>query len=132
MENEKPKVKDQIDKLAKGYATKKSKTTTKKTVKNKKQTRNFPIVTLVESLKIAHKIKELNGGNPWSPKEVAKAIQVGGSTAFYYYSAASRDYGITLGTRDAKEISLTEFGRSLVYAPNPEIEHQKKLEAPNI
>lgn len=107
----------------------KRKSSAKKTTKAKKPTRNFPIYTVEESLKIAQKIKELNGGNAWGPKEVSKAIQIGSTNAFYYYSAASRDYGITLGTRDAKEISLTDFGRSLVYAPNPEIEHQKKIEA---
>lgn len=128
MENKNPEIKNQNDKATKSPRVKKS-GTVKKTAKKKKPTRNFPIITLVESLRIANKIKELNGGNPWSPKEVAKAVQIGNTNTFYYYSAASRDYGVTLGTRDAKEISLTEFGRGLVYAPNPEIEHQKKVEA---
>lgn len=78
---------------------------------------------------IAQKIKQLNGGNAWSPKEVAKAIKVGDTNKFYYFSAASRDFGITIGTRDSKEISLTDLGRQLVYAPNPETEYKKKLEA---
>jgi hypothetical protein len=125
MENiNKSKIPDSKPKVKKAT---KPKVTSKQSIK--KPARNFPTITIEESLKIAHKIKELNGGNAWSPKEVSKAIQIGNTNSFYYYSAASRDYGITLGTRDTKEISLTDFGRSVVYAPNPEIERQKKIEA---
>lgn len=104
------------------------KTVTKKAGSNK-PVRNYPKISLEKCLIIGQKIKELNGGNAWSPKEVAKAIHVGNTSLFYYYSAASRDFGITLGTRNSKEISLTEFGRQLIYAPNPETEKQKKIEA---
>src|ERR1700722_17036501 len=97
--------------------------------KTPKPVRNYPTITLEKSLIIAQKIRELNGGNAWSPKEVSRAIKVGNTNKFYYYSAASRDFGLTMGTRDSKEISLTEFGRQLVYAPNPEAEAKKKLEA---
>ena len=75
------------------------------------------------------KIKEINGGNAWSPKEVGRAIKIGETNKFYYYSAASRDFGLTTGTRFSKEIALTDFGRQLVYAPNLETENKKKLEA---
>lgn len=97
--------------------------------KTHKVTRNYPSVSLEKCLIIAQKIKELNGGNPWAPKEVANAIEVRDTNKFFYYSAASRDFGLTLGSRDTKEISLTDLGRQLVYAPNPETEHKKKLEA---
>jgi len=108
-----------------------SKKSHKKVTKTKstKPVRTYPTVTLEKCLIIPQKIKELNGGNAWSPKEVARAIKVGDTNKFYYYSAASRDFGLTTGTRFSKEIALTEFGRQLVYAPNQETENKKKLEA---
>ena len=109
--------------------TAKRKSPKKNSVKVTKPTRNFPIITLEKCLIIGKKIKELNGGNPWTPKEVAKAIKVGDTNKFFYYSAASRDFGITTGTLTAKEIALTDFGRQLIYAPNPETEKKKKFEA---
>lgn len=36
---------------------------------------------------------------------------------------------MTTGTRDSSEIALTELGRALVYADNPDEEHAKKLQA---
>jgi hypothetical protein len=79
---------------------------------------------------VAQKIKELNGGNPWATGEVAKAIGIGPrSTNFFYLIAAARDFGFTIGSRDTERIELAELGREIVYAPNPEVEHAKKLEA---
>jgi hypothetical protein len=97
--------------------------------KGAKPSKNYPSITLEKCLSLAQKIKEVNAGNPWSPKEVSKAVQIGDSNKFYYYSAASRDFGLTVGTRDSKEMSLTELGRQLVYAPDPETEYKKKFEA---
>lgn len=91
-------------------------------------TRNYPIITLEKCLAIAHCIKKINGGNPWSPKEIADAINVRDTNKLYYYTAASRDFGFTIGTSKSNEITLTEFGRATVYAPNPEEEHKKKIE----
>ena len=107
----------------------KRKSSVKKTTKSKKSIRNFPIISLEESLKIGQKIKELNGGNPWTPKEVSRAIDVKNTSQFFYYTAASRDFGITQGTREAKEISLTDFGKKIIYAPNLDVEKEKKIEA---
>lgn len=76
------------------------------------------------------KIRELNGGNPWSPDEVSKAIGVAKTrNDFVYYLASARDFGITIGTRDSDVISLEPLGREIIYAGTPEIEKQKKLEA---
>lgn len=108
---------------------KKTKLRSKKGRGGKKTTRPYPPITLEKCLIIAQKIKELNGGNAWAPKEVAKAAKVGDTSKFFYYSASSRDFGITTGTWSAKEIALTEFGRQLVYAPDPETEKAKKIEA---
>jgi hypothetical protein len=127
-------IKKQTASTAKTKKPSSKKSTSKKTSKRadsskSKITRNYPIISLEKCLIIAQKIKELNGGNPWSPKEVAKAIKVGDTNKFFYYSAASRDFGITTGTWSAKEIALTDFGRQLIYAPDPETEKNKKIEA---
>lgn len=90
----------------------------------------FPRSTLEEALKIAYAIKEHNGGNPWEPDEVRKAIGAGtGGNAYFYLTAASRDYGLTTGTSIAEKIALADLGRDLVYAPNPEAEKALKLRA---
>lgn len=47
----------------------------------------------------------------------------------FYITAASRDFGLSLGTSKGKEISLAELGRNLVYAPDEETEKKLKLEA---
>lgn len=92
--------------------------------------RPFPSVTLMKALPVAQKIKELNGGNPWSPDSIATALEVGPkSPKFYYITAAARDFGLTTGTRDSATIALTDLGRSIVYAPDPGAEHAKKMEA---
>jgi hypothetical protein len=44
-------------------------------------------------------------------------------------TAASRDFGLTTGTRDTATIALADLGREIVYAPSPEVERAKKLEA---
>ncbi|MDQ7250765.1 hypothetical protein [Dongia sedimenti] len=90
----------------------------------------FPRATLEEALKIAYAIKDFNGGNPWEPEEIRKAIGAGtGGNAYFYLTAASRDYGLTLGTTAAEKISLTDLGRDLVYAPGPDAERALKLRA---
>jgi hypothetical protein len=95
-----------------------------------KPQRSFPRVTFVSALRIAQRIKELNGGNPWPPEDVARALGVGASTgSFFYITAASRDFGLTVGTRDAERIELTPLGREIVYAPDAESERNKKIEA---
>jgi hypothetical protein len=91
---------------------------------------SFPRTTLEEALKIAYAIKEHNGGNPWEPEEIRKAIGAGtGGNAFFYLTAASRDYGLTVGTNAAEKIELADLGREIVYAPNPETEKALKVRA---
>jgi hypothetical protein len=95
-----------------------------------KPRKSYPSVSLEKALHVAVKIKEKNGGNAWTPDQVADAIGMGRkSPDFFYVTAASRDYGLTTGTRESSEIALTELGRELVYADNPEEEHAKKLQA---
>ena len=92
--------------------------------------RAYPSVTITRALVVPQKIKELNGGNPWASAEVAKAVDMGPRSAnFYYLTAASRDFGLTLGSRETERIELTDLGRAVVYAPNAETERAKKKEA---
>ena len=87
--------------------------------------RPYPRVTMQEALRVPQVLKEKNGGNPWSPDEVAKAVDLKRTNnRFFYMAAASRDFGFTEGGRDSKQVELTDFGRELVYAPSPEVEHQ--------
>ena len=85
--------------------------------------RPFARRTLEEASAVARALKEYNGGNPWPPSEVAKALgTTAKSTALFYITSASRDYGFTDGTRDAALISLTDLGRRLVYPASAEAE----------
>lgn len=84
--------------------------------------RPYPRRTLEEALKIPRAIKEQNGGNAWAPNEVAAAVGLGNSDPFYYMTAASRDFGLTEGTRNSATIQLTDRGRAAVYPPNAEAE----------
>lgn len=100
--------------------------------KEKKPTkpkRTYPNILLEDCLIIAQKIKELNGGNAWDSNDVKNAIEIRDNNKAYYYTASSRDFGITVGTSQGKDISLTELGREIVYAPNEVIERKKKIEA---
>lgn len=90
----------------------------------------FPRATLEEALKIPQAIKEHHGGNPWEPDEVRQAIGAGtGGNAYFYLTAASRDYGMTSGTVSAEKIELTDLGRDIVYAPNLGSEKDLKARA---
>jgi hypothetical protein len=90
----------------------------------------FPRATLEQALKVPMALKEHNGGNPWETDEVRKAVgTVGSGNPWFYLSAASRDYGLTIGTRDTPKIQLEELGRDIVYAPNPETELTLKKQA---
>lgn len=90
----------------------------------------FPRATLESVLKIPYAMKELNGGNPWAPEEIRKAIGAGtGGNAYFYLTAAARDYGLTIGTLSTEKIELTGLGRDLVYAPNAEEELALKIRA---
>ena len=98
--------------------------------KKKKVIRPYPTVPLEEALEIALQIKEKNAGNPWTPEEVAKAVGLSKSNAkFFYMTAASRDFGLTVGTRGASQIALTDLGRELVYAPSSVMEEKLKRRA---
>lgn len=91
--------------------------------------RPYPRKSLEEALRIPAALKDQNGGQAWAPDQVAAAVNMGMSTAFFYLSAAARDFGLTDGTRDATTISLTELGRSAVYPASGDDHAQALLDA---
>lgn len=119
---------------AKKARTKKvaKKTSRKKTVRSAAAPkRAYPRATLEAAQKIPHILKEKNGGNPWAPDEVAKALGYTSkaSNAFFYEAAASRDFGLTKGGRDSGAIALSDLGRELAYAPSEEAEAKIRKQA---
>jgi hypothetical protein len=90
----------------------------------------FPSVTLEEAVKVPLEIKEKNGGNPWSPADLAVALGTSHkSTPFFYLTAGSRDYGLTEGTRYTEKITLAEIGKRFVYAKDKDAERLALQEA---
>ncbi len=82
----------------------------------KRAEKSFPRKTLEQALRVAEAIKEHNAGNEWATDQVAAALQLGARSGNYYYlTAASRDFGLTEGTRETKTIKLTPLGRKAVY-----------------
>lgn len=95
-----------------------------------KPKRPYPRIALEECLIVGKKIRELNGGNPWTTDEIAKAIGIGKMTNnFAYYTGSSREFGITNGSRLSETIGLEPLGKQIIYAGNPTTELEKKREA---
>ena len=89
-----------------------------KATETKKKGRPFPWRPLEEALKIPQAIREKNNGHPWNSEEVAQAA-LGLSrknSKVWYATASSRDYGLTIGTRDTETIELTQLGRDITFA----------------
>ncbi|WP_339747238.1 hypothetical protein [uncultured Rubinisphaera sp.] len=124
-------------------ATAKKKTVKKKNINSKKATkknakiikkieRPYPRVELQEAVKVPLAIREHNAGHPWNTEEVKEALADIGITKgnpFFYTTAASRDFGLTEGSRDTTEISLTDLGKRLAFAESAEVELSTRLEA---
>lgn len=90
----------------------------------------YPTLLLETALQVPLAIKEKNGGNPWAVEDLASALGMSPKTnKFYYMTAASRDFGLTLGTRNTPRVELTALGKEIVYAPDEETELAKKREA---
>lgn len=104
----------------------KSKVETKRKTKPK---RDFPQYSIEDSKKIVEVIKELNAGNPWSPTDIASALEMGKGNNFFYLTASSRDYGLTIGTRDTAKIEIGEIGKKFAYPKSPEEEYEAVKDA---
>lgn len=94
-----------------------------------KPKREFPQHSIEDSKKIVEAIKEHNAGNPWAPGEVAAAIEMGKGNNFFYLTASSRDYGLTIGTRDTAKIEIGEIGQRFAYPKSPEEEYEAVKDA---
>lgn len=97
--------------------------------KKAKPKREFPHNTIEDSRRILEVIKEFNAGNPWSPTEIATALEMGKGNNFFYLTASARDYGLTIGTRDTAKIEIGEIGRKLAYPKTPNEEYEAVEEA---
>jgi hypothetical protein len=85
--------------------------------------RPFPRRTLEQALRVPSALRDHNGGQPWPSSEVAAALGVGAKTGgTFYLTSAAKQYGLTEGTNQTAEISLTDLGRDAVYPPSPEAE----------
>lgn len=94
--------------------------------------RPFPRRTLEQALRVPRALRDHNGGNPWDSQEVAAALGVGAKTgATFYLTSAAKHYGLTEGTNQTSEISLTDLGREAVYPPSPEAEQAASRDGRN-
>ncbi len=92
--------------------------------------RLFPQNTVEEALKVPIAIKEKNGGEPFSPDEIARACGMSVKNPnFFYLSASAQSYGLTIGTRTSTEISLTDLGHEIVYPESSSEQQKKKIAA---
>jgi hypothetical protein len=92
--------------------------------------RSYPRASLETCVRVAEIIKEKNGGNPWPPTEVAKALGLSPkSSNLDLYTASGAQYGIIEGSRAAPVVSITSLGRDIVYADSPERELAAKRSA---
>ena len=112
-------------------------TTTKKTTRKvatratrRVVNRPYPRRTLEDALNVPRALKDKNGGNAWPPTEVANALSMSKTNNnFFYLTAASRDFKLTDGTRDAATISLTPLGRRAMYPGSPDEQARALAEA---
>ena len=95
------------------------------------KSRPYPRSTLEEALVVPKAIREKANGNPMDTEQVAKASLGVSKTnnRFFYTAAASRDYGLTIGTRDTDQISLAPLGQEIFFAKDEETRKQKLIDA---
>ncbi len=76
-------------------------------------------------------IREKNNGNDWDTELVAQAALrvTKGAKNFFYTAAASRDYGLTVGSRDTDKIGLSPLGRAIFFAGDEATARQRRIEA---
>src|SRR4051794_24462742 len=87
--------------------------------------RPYPRRTLEQALRVPKALRDQNGGQPWETEEVAKALGIGRKGGnFFYLTTAAQAYGLTEGTRETKEIKLTNLGRQAVYPDSAAAERE--------
>ena len=95
------------------------------------KSRPYPQRSLEEALAVPKAIREKTNGRPMDTEQVAKAsLNVSkANNRFFYIAAASRDYGLTIGTRDTEEIALAPLGQDIFFAKDEETRKQKLIDA---
>jgi len=63
------------------------------------------------------------------PRDIASALEMGIGNNFFYLTASSRDYGLTVGTRDTAKIEIGEIGQRFAYPKSPEEEYDAVKDA---
>lgn len=92
--------------------------------------RPYPRRTLEQALRVPRTLRDHNGGQPWAADEVAKALNLGAKSGnFFYLTSAAKQYGLTEGSSQTSEISLTELGRRAVYPSSSDEERTALREA---
>ena len=97
----------------------------------RKERAPYPQRTLEDALSVPSAIREKNNGNPWMTEDVSKAALgvAKSNNRFFYVAAASRDYGLTIGSRDTEKIELTDLGKEIFFAPDEQTRRQKMIDA---
>lgn len=119
----------------KGKASSKKKNSRAKKSTVKKQVPNaqrpYPVNELEDALKLPQSIREHNNGHPWDPELAARATLglAKSNNKFFYLAASSRDYNLTVGSRDTEKISLSDLGRRVVFAGSEDEKKQGLVEA---
>ena len=104
---------------------------TKANATRKRVQRPYPQRTLEEALKIPIAIREQNNGNPWDTELVSQAALgvAKSNNKMFYAAAASRDYGLTIGSRDTEKIELSDLGRRITFAGDEAEKRKGKIDA---
>lgn len=98
--------------------------------KKRASPRPFPQHSLEEALKVARVIQDKNAGKPWKPIFIAEALGISPtSTKFRDITSSAYRYGLTDGTWNAQQISLTTLGVSIVKPIDPTKEIKAKQQS---
>lgn len=97
----------------------------------KRVNRSYPVLPLEEAVVLAQAIRKNNNGHPWDTDLAAKAaLHVKKSNnKFFYLAAASRDYDLTIGSRDTDKVELSDLGRRVVFAGSEQDKQQALVDA---
>jgi hypothetical protein len=92
--------------------------------------RPYPRRPVEQALRVPRALRDHNGGQPWPPHEIAKALNLGANSGnFFYLTSAAKQYGLTDGTSRTAEIGLTTLGRRAVYPSSAEEERSAVRDA---
>ena len=98
--------------------------------KKRKPSRPFPVFDLETALAVPRAIAERNAGKPLDRLLVADAVgRKPSSSDFRALLSASFNYGLTLGTQKANEISLTDLGQRIAMPTNAADKAKALIEA---